>query len=189
MHNHTDPRTDPRTDPSPRFQTRYNERCCPWTQRGSTTVGFPCHDLPEGATCSEANQCGSFPKQRPNDGDGDSNGFDGTDDLLVPGLFCGDSPMAQDTGRHDSNIYAQYDPKDPNVQQGSDPTNTPHHDRQHIITLYNQTTPGDWDPSNLVQKCTKVLLPGEPCCDADGSNCHDWCAPCPLTTPCAFLYD
>ena len=94
---HNDAQLFARSDGSPNYM--YNERCCPWTQRGSTTIGFPCHDLPEGATCSEANQCGSFPKQRPNEGDGDSNGFDGTDDLLVPGLFCGDSPMFNtDTG-------------------------------------------------------------------------------------------
>ena len=52
--------------------------------------------------------------------------------------------------------------------------NNRHHDRLALLDEYNQTIPGDWDPSNLVQKCTKVLLPGEPCCDADGSNCHDW---------------
>lgn len=37
----------------------YTERCCPQTKRGSQTIGFQCHDIPFGGSCTEANQCGN----------------------------------------------------------------------------------------------------------------------------------
>ena len=45
------------TTMAPTLAAGYTERCCPQTDRGSSTVGEECHDLPFGATCKEANQC------------------------------------------------------------------------------------------------------------------------------------
>ena len=156
-----------------RHSYRYTQRCCPWTAKGFGTVGDWCHDLPEGATCTEKNQCQAFPKQRPQEGGPTSH--DGTDDPRVPGLFCGESPIHSNTERHKDNVWAQYDPKTA-IEQGSRADELRHHDREWMTTQYNYSSPQDWDPSNLVKKCTKVLLPGEPCCDSEG--CHDWmCGP------------
>jgi hypothetical protein len=159
---HNDPALFPQSDGKPNYM--YKERCCPWTTRGSTTIGFPCHDLPEGATCSEANQCGSYPKQRPSE-DGSGGG---TNDPFVAGMFCGHSPIDQSPSTSD---YANYDPKE-RVEQGSNPNTKRQDDRLALLNDYEYDKARNWDPSNLLQKCTKALLPGEPCCDEDGSNCH-----------------
>ena len=54
-----------------------------------------------------------------------------------------------------------------------------HHEYAHLRLS------GDLLNKGLIRKVTRVLLPGEPCCEADagGWACHDWSVPRPLTTP------
>ena len=157
----------------------YHKRCCPWTERGATfqrklsgysdedkTEGL-CSDLPEGSTCHLNQQCGSFPMQRPSDGSGE----DGSEDPIVSGLFCGFSPMFE-TKRHENNSFATYGLKD-YIEDGTNPA-LRQHNASWLKEHYEYDTPQDWDPSNLLKKCTKVLLPGEPCGSEDGTKSFDW---------------
>lgn len=164
-----DPALFPRSDGSPNYM--YNERCCPWTQAGFSTPGGWCHDLPEGATCTQENQCASFPAQRSNGAINEA----GTNDLHINGLHCSETPILHNTGRHAGNVYAQYNRTWAATREpGNDNFDDRLVDRVAIVAQYEDTEPGDWDPSNLLRKCTKSLMPGEPCCDANGNNCQDF---------------
>jgi hypothetical protein len=166
-----------RSDGSPNYM--YSKRCCPWTVRGATfqrklsddseedRTENLCSDLPEGATCHLNQQCGSFPMQRPSDGSGE----DGTEDPVVGGLFCGYSPMFE-TKRHENNSFATYSLKD-DIENGTN-LELRQYNASWLKENYEYDTPQDWDPSNLLKKCTKVLLPGEPCGNEDGTESYDW---------------
>ena len=121
-------------------------------------MGGECHDLPEGATCTEANQCASFPRQNSEDDD------------FVAGLFCGDSPI--DPTIADTRTAYSYNPL-ASIEDGPSLV-VPKDQRIAIAESYGISAPSDWDPSKLMKKCTKVLLPGEPCCNPDGGGCEDW---------------
>ena len=46
----------PKTDDSSKPNAQYNERCCPM-HGGATGLGNNCHEIPEGGTCNDNNQC------------------------------------------------------------------------------------------------------------------------------------
>jgi hypothetical protein len=195
-----DPGRFPNNDGTP--NRRYSERCCPWTDRGSRTVGFHCHDLPFGASCTEANQCADpyvcgynntchFPLApgepccNPNNGQGCHDFLCGprgaNKGIGWPGMS---DPTNGKCGRWD--IDNDYDNLGPGYQerccppgQGSEGSG----EECHRIPAGGSCKEANQCDVGLVcghnRTCHVPLPVGSPCCDDNGNNCHEY-APPPL---------